>query len=128
RFLDLLDGIPHAAERAALDPLVLSFQLKLLWLSGYLPHLTSCSDCGRRDGPLVGYSARAGGAVCRACADGALSLSPAGIAGIEGLLAHPLADAGAVGLADRSARDALAVITSAYEYFGNFRLRTLRSA
>jgi hypothetical protein len=25
-------------------------------------------------------------------------------------------------------RDALAVITAAYEYFGNFRLRTLRSA
>src|ERR671934_21085 len=33
-----------------------------------------------------------------------------------------------VGLTERSARDALAVITAAYEYFGNFRLRTLRSA
>jgi hypothetical protein len=31
-------------------------------------------------------------------------------------------------LTERSARDALAVITAAYEYFGNFRLRTLRSA
>src|ERR671934_239383 len=28
----------------------------------------------------------------------------------------------------RSALDALAVVTAAYEYFGNFRLRTLRSA
>jgi len=128
RFLDLLDGIAPATSRAALDPLVLSFQLKLLWLSGYLPHLTSCAECGRQDEPLVGYSARAGGAVCRACADGALSLSPAGIRGIETLLATPLADAQAAGLADRSARDALAVITAAYEYFGNFRLRTLRSA
>src|SRR5262245_19119505 len=35
RFLDLLDETPHAAERAALDPLALAFQLKLLWLSGY---------------------------------------------------------------------------------------------
>jgi DNA repair protein RecO (recombination protein O) len=128
RFLDLLDGLEPSAERPGLDPLVLSFQLKLLWLSGYLPHLTSCSECGRPDEPLVGYSARAGGAVCRACATGALSLSPAGIGGIEALLARPLAEAGAVGLADRSARDALAVITAAYEYFGNFRLRTLRSA
>src|SRR5919198_1271635 len=58
----------------------------------------------------------------------ALAFPPAGIAGIEGLLVQPLADASAVGLTDRSARDALAVITSAYEYFGNFRLRTLRSA
>jgi DNA repair protein RecO (recombination protein O) len=128
RFLDLLDGLEGRAERPALDPLVLSFQLKLLWLSGYLPHLTSCSECGGQGEPLVGYSPSAGGAVCRACADGALSLSPAGIRGIEALLAHPLADARSVGLADRSARDALAVITSAYEYFGNFRLRTLRSA
>jgi DNA repair protein RecO (recombination protein O) len=128
RFLELLDALPTRGARPALDPLVLSFQLKLLWLSGYLPHLTSCAECGRDDEPLVGYSARAGGAVCRGCADGALSLSPAGIGGIESLLARPLAEAGAVGLADRSARDALAVITAAYEYFGNFRLRTLRSA
>jgi DNA repair protein RecO (recombination protein O) len=130
RFLDLLDGLEPRDHRtrSALDPLALSFQLKLLWLSGYLPHLTSCADCGADDQPLVGYSPRAGGAVCRACANGALSLSSAGIAGIEALLVRPLRDAGTVGLADRSARDALAVITAAYEYFGNFRLRTLRSA
>ncbi len=128
RFLDLLDGLAGRVERPALEPLVLSFQLKLLWLSGYLPHLTSCSECGGQDEPLVGYSPSAGGAVCRACADGALSLSPAGIRGIEALLAHPLADARSVGLTERSARDGLAVITAAYEYFGNFRLRTLRSA
>ena len=30
RFLDLLDETPHAAERPTLDPLGLSFQLKLL--------------------------------------------------------------------------------------------------
>ena len=57
-----------------------------------------------------------------------LALSPAGIAGIEALLARPLAEARDAGLAERSTRDALAVITAAYEYFGNFRLRTLRSA
>jgi hypothetical protein len=55
-------------------------------------------------------------------------LSSAGIAGIEGLLARPLGDAASVALGERSARDALAVITAAYEYYGNFRLRTLRSA
>jgi DNA repair protein RecO (recombination protein O) len=128
RFLELLDGLPPAEARPALDPLGLSFQLKLLWLSGYLPHLTSCAECGAEAEALVGYSAKAGGAVCRACADGALALSPAGIAGIEALLNRPLAEANDVGLTERSARDALAVITSAYEYFGNFRLRSLRSA
>lgn len=126
RFLDLLDETPHVADRPALDPLALSFQLKLLWLSGYLPHLTSCAECGG-DAALVGYSPRAGGAVCRACAGTAeaLALSAEGIAGIEALLAHPLADAVGLGLAERARRDALRVVTASYEYHGGFRLRTL---
>src|SRR5207248_9659231 len=71
RFLDLLDALPSPADpkaRTALDPLGLSFQLKLLWLSGYLPHVTSCAECGAEEG-LIGYSPRAGGAVCRSCSD-----------------------------------------------------------
>jgi DNA repair protein RecO (recombination protein O) len=128
RFLDLLDETTPSGGRPALDPLALSFQLKLLWLSGYLPHLTSCANCGAQDRALIGYSPAAGGAVCEACGAGALALSPAGIAGIETLLARPLADAAGAGLSERATRDALAVITAAYEYFGNFRLRSVRSA
>jgi DNA repair protein RecO (recombination protein O) len=128
RFLDLLDDLAPAGTRPALDPLALSFQLKLLWLSGYLPHLTSCANCGADDVQLIGYSPAAGGAVCATCGAGALALSPAGITGIELLLAQPLAAAKGAGMSDRAGRDALAVITAAYEYFGNFRLRTLRSA
>src|SRR5213076_2728539 len=63
RFLGLLDELPPETTRPSLDPLALSFQLKLLWLSGYLPHLTSCANCGVEDVPLIGYSAAAGGAV-----------------------------------------------------------------
>ena len=128
RFLDLLDELPARAPRPAHDPLALSFQLKLLWLSGYLPHLTSCAECGTEDVSLVGYSPRAGGAVCRGCAADSLAVSPAGVAKIESLLVRPLAEAGEVGLVDRTAREALGVITAAYEYYGNFRLRALKSA
>ena len=125
KFLDVLDDVDGGrAPRPPLDPLVLAFQLKLLWLSGYLPHLTSCANCGG-SGDLVGYSPRAGGAVCRACADGGLGLSPAGIAGIDALLRSPLADSGTLGLTDRAARDALGVVTASYEYHGGFRLKTL---
>jgi DNA repair protein RecO (recombination protein O) len=127
RFLDLLDETPHAAERPALDPLALSFQLKLLWVSGYLPHLTSCAECSADDVALVGYSPRSGGAVCRDCAakTEALALSPDGIRGIEALLGSPLADAVGLALTERSSRDALKVITTSYEHHGGFRLRTL---
>ncbi len=74
RFLEALDDVEPPDGPPARDPLALSFQLKLLWLSGYLPHLTSCAECGSET-DLAGFSARAGGAVCAACANGALALS-----------------------------------------------------
>ena len=125
RFLDLLDDLGRQAGHPSLDPLGLSFQLKLLWLSGYLPHLISCAECGGDDVPLVGYSPRAGGAVCRACSTGALPLTPGGIQAMEGLLRRPLAEAY---LPEAAAREALRVVTASYEYHGGFRLRTLKSA
>jgi DNA repair protein RecO (recombination protein O) len=128
RFLDALDEAPAAVDdRPAHDALGLAFQLKLLWVSGYLPHLTSCAECGATDATLVGYSPRAGGAVCAACAaqTSAIGLSPEGIRGIEALLGSPLAEAAAIGLGERAARDALKVIQSSYEYHGGFRLKTL---
>ena len=124
RFLDALDELEPRATRAGVDPLALSFQLKLLWLSGYLPHLTSCAECGAETG-LAGYSPRAGGAVCGNCASGALPLTSQGLLGIEGLLRRPLAEAADSGLTDLGAREALGVISASYEYYGGFRLKTL---
>jgi DNA repair protein RecO (recombination protein O) len=128
RFLDLLDELEgEPAPRPALDPLALSFQLKLLWLSGYLPHLTSCAECGA-EGSLAGYSPRAGGALCASCADGAMPLSPQGLRGMETLLQLPLAEAHGVRLSRRSAREALNVINASHEFHGGFRLRTLTAS
>src|SRR4051812_13490467 len=127
RFLDLLDEAPSLApERPAVDPLALAFQLKLLWLSGYLPHLGSCAECGATEAP-GGFSPKAGGAVCRSCARavGALALSSEGLHGIDALLRQPLAEAHDAGLSDRARRDALTAVTSLYEWHGGFRLRTL---
>ena len=124
RFLDLLDESAESAAEPALDPLGLGFQLKLLWLAGYLPHLTSCASCDGR-GPLVAFSPAAGGAVCEACRDDSLPVSASGFEGIRSLLEHSLAEARAVGPADRGAREALRAIEALYEYHGGFRLRTL---
>jgi DNA repair protein RecO (recombination protein O) len=125
RFLDALDEAPsRVPARPPLDPVVLSFQLKLLWLSGYLPHLDGCVECGETNG-LVAYLPAAGGAVCAACDSGGLALSPAGLRGIVALVRTPIAAAAAAGLDERGARDALAVVTASYEFHGGFRLRTL---
>ena len=113
-------ALPRRARRRAaarrrrvrrVDPLALSFQLKLLWVSGYLPHVTTCVECGAAEG-LVGFSPRAGGAVCARARRGARSRSrPRGSRGIEQLLSTPLADAAAAGLSERARREALAVVT-----------------
>jgi DNA repair protein RecO (recombination protein O) len=125
RFLDRLDVTSSAAPaRPALDPLALSFQLKLLWVSGYMPHLESCVECGLVD-ELVGFLPAAGGAVCRDCGPGGIALSPEGLRGIRTLLTSPLADADAAVLGARGAREALAIVTASYEHHGGFRLRTL---
>ncbi|HEY3105405.1 MAG TPA: DNA repair protein RecO [Gaiellaceae bacterium] len=123
RFLDLLDDVEsRLPAQPALDPLALSFQLKLLWLSGYLPHLTGCASCGE-ERPLIGFSAQAGGGVCESCQAGALTVSAEGFETIRGFLERPLAEAGAS--SPRGLRECLAVIESSYEYHGGFRLRTL---
>jgi DNA repair protein RecO (recombination protein O) len=126
RFLAAVDAIPSGSRgRAPLDPLGLSFQLKLLWLSGYVPHLESCVECGGVDG-LVGYLPRAGGAVCTACApDETVFLSPEGFRAMVALIWSPLADAHGFGLGERALRDTLAVVVASYEFHGGFRLRTL---
>jgi DNA repair protein RecO (recombination protein O) len=131
RFLDVLDdALLVETGGPEVEPLALAFQLKLLWLAGYLPHLTSCAECGADDATLIGYSPRAGGAVCRPCAGPteAVGLSPGGIVGAEELLKRPLAEAADARLDARAGRDALRIVTASYEYHGGFRLRTLKNA
>jgi DNA repair protein RecO (recombination protein O) len=125
RFLDALDDAPvRPRSRAGLDPVVLSFQLKLLWVSGYMPHLETCVECGTA-APLVSYLPAAGGGACSACDSGGLPLSPEGVHGMRLLLHSPIAAASGAALADRALRDTLSVVTASYEHHGGFRLRTL---
>jgi DNA repair protein RecO (recombination protein O) len=126
RFLTVLDTLPAGLRgQAALDPLALAFQLKLLWLSGYFPQLEACVECGETGG-LVGFLPRAGGAVCAACAPSeTVDLTPEGVRAALGLVSSPLAEAHGLVLGERASRDALAVVVSSYEFHGGFRLRTL---
>ena len=89
--------------------------------------MTSCAECGAEQN-LTAYSPRAGGALCAACSDGAMPLSPQGLRGIEALLNLPLADVGRASLTPRAAREALGVVNASHEYHGGFRLRTLAAS
>lgn len=124
RFLEALDEAPlREGVRPAHEPLVLSFQLKLLWVSGLLPHVDACVGCGAHDG-LVAYSPSASGAVCRDCDTDGLRLSSSGLRGIEALLTTPIAEAPSLPLDEPALRDAAAVVAASYEHHGGFRLRT----
>jgi DNA repair protein RecO (recombination protein O) len=125
RFLDLLGGPVERAADPTHDGLGLAFQLKLLALAGYLPHLVSCASCGR-DEQLVGFSPSAGGGVCAGCLGAAagFAVGERSVAAIEGLLDRPLAS---VALEPRAAADALRVVEETYAHHGGFRLRTLHT-
>ena len=127
RFLAAVDAIPAGTRgRAALDPLALAFQLKLLWLSGYVPHLESCVECGeRRRARRLPRRARAAPSARRARPTRRCSSRPRASAAMHALLWSPLADAHGLGLGERALRDALAVVVASYEFHGGFRLRTL---
>jgi DNA repair protein RecO (recombination protein O) len=123
RFLELLDGpVPEAGDPAA-DVLAVGFQLKLLLLAGYLPHLTSCASCGTA-GPLIGYSPVAGGAVCEGCSGGPewFRLRPHSLETIEQLIERPLSPGS---LDPPAAEDAVRVVEATYAFHGGFRMRTL---
>ena len=114
------------AQRPGLDPLALSFQLKLLWLSGYLPHLTSCAECGAETRPrrLLASGGRGASARRARRRDAALADGAARDRGA----APPAARRGARSRPHRARRaEALGVITASHEYHGGFRLRTLAS-
>ena len=128
RFLDLLDELEAARRRGrALDPLVLSFQLKLLWLSGYLPHLDELR--GVRGGGSARRVLAAGRRRrVRGVRGGAIPLSPRGrLEAIRGLL-EPRRSPRRPGPGDLRARPPATRCgvdrAASYEYHGGFRLRT----
>jgi DNA repair protein RecO (recombination protein O) len=92
RALGLLSAVAPGSGPPRLDPIVLGFQAKLLVVSGLLPRLNSCAMCGA-GGPLVGFSAHAGGALCAACARQGEPLEQDALAGFAILVGYPLADA-----------------------------------
>ena len=116
RFLDLLDrGIDDGPDPVR-DGVGLGFQLKLLALAGYLPHLDSCAGCGsgRRARRLL---RRRRGRRVRAVRDRGRCVSPElrEPGAIASLVDRPLAPGS---LATGPAADAVRVVEATYAYHG----------
>ncbi len=104
--------------------LALSAELKLLLLAGYLPHLSSCSVCGRDEPHPIRFSAKEGGAVCGQCPGDSFPVSAAAQDSMRRLLEQPLAAAPALLLpADGERKQIWRAIREICRYHLGFDLR-----
>jgi DNA repair protein RecO (recombination protein O) len=118
--LGLLDG--DAAQARAANGL--AFRLKLLLAAGILPQLGSCAACGEPE-HLRGFSAAAGGVVCRSCEAAAFPLGEESYRFLVGALGAPLAQA--PDASELALRQAERAITETAEHHAHVRLRPVLS-
>lgn len=108
-FLAVAGGSPAAR---------LLFELRLLNLSGYIPHLLHCSACfGSLPGPRVSFSARCGGSLCPDCAgrEGGLSLELLTLGSISRLIHAPATVFAGIRLGERTLREGRELVANALE-------------
>jgi DNA repair protein RecO (recombination protein O) len=81
-FLDYCRALGSARD---VSRLVHMFQIKVLVLSGFRPHIDSCVQCGKDVGPAAKFSTFRGGLVCHRCEKkgmALMSVSPGAIASL----------------------------------------------
>ena len=71
--LDYLGALETARD---IDKLVHVFQVKILLLSGFRPHLDACVKCGEKVEGKAYFSLRSGGLVCAQCPSAETVLTP----------------------------------------------------
>jgi DNA repair protein RecO (recombination protein O) len=119
--LSLLETDPAQARPAN----GLAFRLKLLLAAGVLPQLGSCASCGELE-HLDGFSAAAGGVVCRSCEAASFPLAEESYRFLVGAVGRPLADVPEA--SERALRQAERAITETAEHHAHVRLRPLLRA
>ena len=109
----LLDRLAEAGGSAEARVL---FELRLLQLSGYAPHLRHCSECGGGlPGEEAGFDARRGGSLCAACMTGsaALRVYPPVLGTLARCLETPVDLFAGFRFSPRTVTDATAVLADA---------------
>ncbi|MFA6000693.1 MAG: DNA repair protein RecO [Thermoleophilia bacterium] len=95
-------GSPTA--RQGMISVTLGAELKLLLLTGFLPHLANCASCGAED-YLPRFSAQAGGALCENCGAESFDVSGPALDTMRRLLEKPLSDSSSITLTMETASE-----------------------
>ncbi|HYD09506.1 MAG TPA: DNA repair protein RecO [Acidimicrobiales bacterium] len=91
RVLQMLLGALRTLEAGPAPLVVPAFFWKLLAQEGFRPLLDECASCGTTEAAeLRAFDLEVGGVLCRACAQGALRLSPVGLALLRRMLGGDL--------------------------------------
>jgi len=101
RYLDEMDAACRryrgkdattTGDVAVFRRLTLAAELKLLLLTGFLPHLGNCAVCGSSDA-IRGFSAPVGGIVCEDCGTETFPVTAETVEAMRAMLEQPLAAA-----------------------------------
>ncbi len=82
-YMLLLDFLRALKTEGDVSRLVHMFQIKVLALSGFRPHLDSCLRCGKDIGPRSRFSVLKGGLMCAVCGprdNDSIAVSPGAVA------------------------------------------------
>jgi DNA repair protein RecO (recombination protein O) len=119
--------LDHLAGGGAGPEARLLFELRLLEVAGYIPHLLHCAECGGALPPAgsVDFDAGRGGSLCGACGPGRVSVDLLTIGTLARLLRGPLDAFSAVRLSPRTLAEGAALIGNALREHLHQPLRSL---
>ena len=98
------DATREVSEVTSFTAITLAAELKLLLLSGFLPHVSDCAVCGA-GGELPRFSAPAGGALCDDCPGESFRVESGTLEAMRLLLEAPLSGATGIGMTAQTAHE-----------------------
>ncbi len=124
----LLAFLAHLSAQGGSSEARLLFELRLLELAGYIPHLLHCSECmGPLQAETVYFDAARGGSLCPLCAggSGSLRIGLLTLGTLSRILRAPLDAFDGVRLSERTLTEGEAVMGQAIACHLHKRLKSL---
>ena len=127
---DVFELLKFAYQQFELYPptvVARAFEVKILEKVGWLPVLTRCASCDKRELDDVYFSPKQGGVICRACDRGEFGTIPISAGSLQSLLFfrdHPMAQAVALKLGRQTERELERISDRFLRFHLNYPLRS----